>query len=73
MAKAKQCDRCKKFYTSNKLIKTNGRIHGAYVGGMATTNSDHECDSWYDLCDSCVTDLSIFLHDYKPEQEKKND
>lgn len=67
MADAKQCDRCKNFYTSNIAFKTNGRINGNHVGGVATITPDGDCDTWYDLCDSCVKDLDTFLHHYKKE------
>lgn len=69
MADAKQCDRCKNFYIRNIALKTNGRISGSYIGGMAMATPDGDCDIWYDLCDSCVRDLHEFLNNYKSEQE----
>ena len=62
MANAKQCDRCKIFYTR----KTNPDLTiGRYIHGYGAAPID--------LCDGCIQDLEKFLENGQVSELKKGD
>lgn len=62
MANAKQCDRCKKFYTRSYTPDlTVNRYYHAYG------------DTRYDLCDECIDALERFLLNAYVGQAKEVD
>lgn len=63
MAEAIKCDRCGKYYEENIEHRTNGSIIGGTISGIATVSSVRNIDKWYDLCDSCLSDLKKFMGD----------
>lgn len=60
MAEAIKCDRCGEFFITNSEHKTNGRIHGGIIAGVATHDGE-TYDAWFDLCDNCLSDFLKFM------------
>ena len=60
MAYARQCDRCKSFYTSQNYENAI-KIKGDYIGGISllTIGSNKILD--LDLCPDCSRELMKFL------------
>lgn len=58
MADAKKCDRCGKYYTENKAVKSNNGSNGSrHVGGIISIDNKSYMDARFDLCDECVVEF----------------
>lgn len=67
MAAARQCDRCKTFYTENrKNPKLNYVARGV---GIIKGGCNFQCPTPFDLCDSCMNDFLTFIYDYEAPVE----
>lgn len=64
MANAKRCDRCGKYYTTNKFMKSVFTPQ-LYVTGIQRVWGDGDTGKIIDLCDDCQAKLSEFLEERK--------
>lgn len=73
MSSASKCDRCGKFYEKNQNHKSNGRVMGGTITGVATVSGKSDKDEWFDLCDDCISDFMEFMNGKELANEPQED
>ena len=63
MALARQCDRCKRYYSHyTKIMDSSYNINGLYLSYFHLNNKDYNLQKDIDLCPNCMDLLMKFLN-----------
>ena len=73
MANAKMCDRCGQFYRDEDKVWVKKNGYKRVISGAALILSDGSNDCYYDLCQSCITELIEFFHLHEPKEEEEKE